>query len=375
MTGQDGSYLSELLLAEGYDVVGVSRRTSTPNDTRIRHLKDDRCFTLVSGDVTDAFSVFRLITDHDPDEVYNLAAQSHVGISFDQPGHTWDATAKGCLNILEAIRMSSRPLGIRFYQASSSEMFGSNYSSRWYPKDKAKWDSCHAQVGLVAPSYTKMVFDNSGYTEERYQDESTPFAPNSPYAVAKLAAHSLVRVYRESYGLHASSGILFNHESERRGDNFVTRKITKYIARVAQQREHGGPSVEPLRLGNLEARRDWGHAEDYVRAMLEMVSQEKPDDYVVATGETHTVREFLLMAFAAIGIDLNSEAWFDRYIHIDKSLYRPSEVPYLRGDASKARSVLGWQPNVTFEGLVRRMVLSDLEAVGVPLPPVRVSDR
>jgi GDPmannose 4,6-dehydratase len=337
ITGQDGSYLAELLLSKGYNVIGVARRVSVPTDVRIRHLLPNEHFKVVDGDVTDAMCVYRLIVDHDPDETYNLSAQSHVKISFDEACHTWDVTAKGALNILEAIRHSTRPQAIRFYQASSSEMFGASYSLRWTERGTHSYNATTDPLEGV-------------YTEVAFQDEATPFAPNSPYAIAKLAAHNAVRVYREAYGLHASSGILFNHESERRGENFVTRKISKYVANLPFP-------LEKLRLGNLEACRDWGHAEDFVKAMWLMLQQEKPDDYVVATGETHTVQDFLKAAFEVVGIHDPTPHWQQ-----DSTLYRPCEVNFLRGDASKARKVLGWEPKIDFSSLVKRMVLSDMWA-------------
>ena len=281
---------------------------------------------IIEGDITDAFSVSNVIKEEEPDEIYNLAAQSHVGTSFKQPSLTWDVTAGGVLNILEAIRYSGRKNDIKFYQASSSEMFGKNYNLR--------------------EGFAEMI---------KYQDEKTPFMPQSPYAIAKLAAHHLVRNYRDSYGIFACSGILFNHESERRGEKFVTRKITKWIGEfVASGMDKDFPA---LRLGNLDAKRDWGHAEDYVRGMWEMVQHETPNDYVVATGETHSVREFLDIAFRHIGID----DW-DDFVVIDPEFYRPAEVDYLLGIPAKAKRVLGWEPEISFQQLVERMVDSDVEA-------------
>ena len=291
VTGQDGSYLAELLLEKNYRVIGVSRRSSTNNTERLTEVIDNNNFIFKEGDITDAFCVSNLIMKYKPEEIYNLAAQSHVGTSFTQASLTWDITAKGCLNILEAIIAIDNT--IKFYQASSSEMFGSNLTER---------------------------------DGEKFQDELTPFKPNSPYAVAKLAAHDLVRIYRESYNLHGSCGILFNHESERRGEKFVTRKITKWIGElVGWEKKHAidvpitndrftcsetyedigipqermfldavrHPSFPKLRLGNLDAYRDWGHAEDYVYAMWLMLQQDTPDDYVIATGEAYSIRNFL----------------------------------------------------------------------------------
>jgi GDPmannose 4,6-dehydratase len=361
VTGQDGSYLADLLLEKGYSVVGVTRRSSVDTTERIEGATKayPNNFKVIEGDVTDAFCVSDIITKHEPDEVYNLAAQSHVGTSFKQPTLTWEVTAGGCLNILEAIRVSARRENIKFYQASSSEMFGKNYSI----------EAISMYVGAFKRKSAK------------FQNEETPFAPQSPYAIAKLAAHHLVRNYRDSYGIFASSGILFNHESERRGDNFVTRKITKWIAKLMAALEDErvdisdvgelddtmltwapeGPqgrsqTVYPkLRLGNLEAKRDWGHARDYVDAMWRMLQREEPDDYVVATGETHSVRDFLDTAFAHVG----AEDW-ERFVYIDPEFFRPAEVDYLLGDPSKAAKELGWTPTTTFEQLVIQMLDGDL---------------
>lgn len=331
VTGQAGSYLAELLLSNGYAVTGVVRRSSVPTTERIKHLLDNPKLKLVEGDVTDASSITHVLDKVGPDEIYNLAAQSHVATSFEQPGYTTNATYLGVLNILEAIRISGMRKYVRMYQASSSEMFGSCFTAN-----------------LVLPKCTVLQF----------QDESTPMLPNSPYAVAKLAAHNLCRVYRESYGINVSCGILFNHESPRRGEIFVTRKITKHAARFADARHNGIPCPK-LRLGNLDARRDWGHAEDYVLGMWLMLQQDEPDDYVLATGETHTVREFVVKAFACIGEDITDINITD-YVDIDDSLKRPCEVPFLRGDASKAMAILGWEPSYTFDRLVATMVNHDL---------------
>lgn len=372
ITGQDGSYLAELLLEKGYEVVGITRRVSVPTLNRITHILPK--IKIIEGDITDAFSVSNVIKEEEPDEIYNLAAQSHVGTSFKQPSLTWDVTAGGVLNILEAIRYSGRKDDIKFYQASSSEMFGKNYNLR---------------EGLA-----EMI---------KYQDEKTPFMPQSPYAIAKLAAHHLVRNYRDSYGIFACSGILFNHESERRGEKFVTRKITKWIGEFVKWRnptnelgqilqeelsdarmpflddiddiddenilynslmdKEGFPK---LRLGNLDAKRDWGHAEDYVRGMWGMLQHETPNDYVVATGETHSVREFLDIAFKHIGID----DW-DNFVVIDPEFYRPAEVDYLLGIPAKAKRVLGWEPEISFQKLVERMVDSDVEAARLQRPDLQ----
>jgi len=321
VTGQDGSYLSDLLLSKEYTVYGVTRRTSFNNTLRISHLLNKKQFHLVQGDVTDVSSIYGLLNEVQPDEVYNLAAQSHVGTSFNQPLLTWNVTGQGCLNILEVIRqMANRP---RFYQASSSEMFGDQYN-----------------------------LDNN---REKYQDERTTFAPQSPYAIAKLAAHSAVALYRRAYGLFACGGILFNHESERRGERFVTRKISRYVADLywATQR---GRSIPNLKLGNLTAQRDWGHAEDYVKAMWMMLQYDKPMDFVIATGNTYSVEDYLKEAFKCINI-----VEYMQYVEIDESLIRPSEVPYLRGISKKAERRLSWKPNIVFEDLVNRMVRHDIQ--------------
>ncbi len=338
VTGQDGSYLTDLLLSKDYKVIGVARRSSVDTTERLNQSIKHTNFTLVEGDITDGFCVSDIINKFEPDEVYNLAAQSHVGTSFKQPTLTWDVTAGGCLNILEAIRVSPRVDQIKFYQASSSEMFGKNFTSI---------PTSEENVG------NSIVSENSSVTYKKYQDEDTAFMPQSPYAIAKLAAHHLVRNYRDSYGIHASSGILFNHESERRGENFVTRKITKWIGRfIASGKNEDFPK---LGLGNLQARRDWGHAKDYVRGMWLMLQQEEPDDYVIATGETYSVENFLEYAFEHAGLGDWSE-----YVYIDPKFFRPAEVDYLLGDPSKAGRKLGWKPRIKFEELAQRMVEADI---------------
>lgn len=354
ITGQDGSYLAELLLEKGYDVIGVTRRVSVDTLQRIDHILPQ--IKIIEGDVTDAFSVANIIKEHCPDEIFNLAAQSHVGTSFSQPSLTWDVTAGGCLNILEGIRYSERKDHIRFYQASSSEMFGKNFSELSDMEVYRNLSVGNICVGIDAAK-----------ASSKYQDENTPFAPQSPYAIAKLAAHHLVQNYRSSYGIFACSGILFNHESERRGEKFVTRKITKWIGKFVNWRgkraflqkvtqEESREEVFPqLRLGNLDAHRDWGHAEDYVRAMWLMLQQEEPDDYVVATGETYSVRDFLDVAFNCVDID----DW-SPYVRIDPKFYRPTEVDYLLGCPKKAQSALKWSPETSFKKLVHRMVENDI---------------
>lgn len=309
ITGQDGSYLAELLLSKGYHVIGMVRRSSTVNFERIGHLQND--VEIVPGDLLDEVSMIQILRDQRPDEVYNLAAQSFVQTSFSQPVLTGETTALGVTRLLDAIRLADHD--VRFYQASSSEMFG------------------------------KVV--------EVPQTESTPFYPRSPYGVAKLYGHWITVNYRESYGMHASSGILFNHESPRRGLEFVTRKIAHGVARIKL-----GLDTE-LRLGNLDAQRDWGFAGDYVEAMWRMVQQDEPGDFVISTDETHSVREFCEIAFSRV--DLN---WEDHVV-IDERFFRPAEVDLLVGDASHARNVLGWKQTTPFAELVHMMVDADLENV------------
>jgi GDPmannose 4,6-dehydratase len=316
ITGQDGSYLAELLLAKNYEVHGTIRRTSTFNTGRIDHLYQDPHINDVQlflhyGDTADSTSLIKLLYRIQPDEIYHLAAQSHVRVSFDIPEYTGDVTGLGTLRILEAIRETG--LKAKFYQASSSEMYGK--------------------------------------VQEIPQRETTPFYPRSPYGVAKVYAYWIAVNYRESYGLFACNGILFNHESPRRGETFVTRKITRAVAHIKAGLQ------DKLYLGNLSAKRDWGYAKEYVEAMWCMLQQDEPDDYVIATGETHAVQEFMEEAFAYAGLD-----WRD-YVEIDPKYYRPSEVDLLVGDASKARSLLGWEPKTTFKDLVNLMVDADIAAL------------
>jgi GDPmannose 4,6-dehydratase len=319
ITGQDGSYLAELLLEKGYSVHGVVRRSSTMNRGRIDHLQhahpshaEGSRFVLHYGDMTDSGGLNRLVKTVRPDEIYNLAAQSHVHISFDQPEYTGDADGIGTTRLLEAIRTSGLPT--RFYQASTSEMFGA-----------------------TPPP----------------QNESSPFHPRSPYAVAKLYAHWMTVNYREAHGLFSCSGILFNHESPRRGENFVSRKITRGIAQILAGK------TDKLRLGNLEAKRDWGHARDYVEAMWLMLQQDEAEDYVIATGVMRSVREFAEAAFGMAGLD------WEKSVVIDEAYVRPAEVDELRGDASKAAKKLGWKPKTTFDGLVHEMLENDLQLEGI----------
>ncbi|HWO75366.1 MAG TPA: GDP-mannose 4,6-dehydratase [Bacillus sp. (in: firmicutes)] len=310
ITGQDGSYLAEFLLDKGYKVYGLKRRTATENDSNIKHIKHEIEF--ISGDLSDLSSLIEAVKIAQPDEVYNLAAQSFVADSWTQPIFTGQVTALGVTNMLEAVRQVK--LDSRFYQASSSEMFG------------------------------KVV--------ETPQNETTPFYPRSPYGVAKVYGHWITVNYRESFDMYACSGILFNHESPRRGFEFVTRKITDGVAKIKLGLQN------ELRLGNLEAKRDWGFAGDYVKAMWLMLQQEVPDDYVIATGETHTVKDFIEIAFQYVGLD-----WRNHVVQ-DPKFIRPAEVDLLLGDSAKAKDKLGWQPTVSFEQLVQMMVEHDLQRLG-----------
>jgi len=309
VTGQDGSYLVDFLLSKGYKVIGLKRRTSLLNTERIDHVYTHKNLKLEYYDSDDTGCLYRLIYKYNPDEIYNLAAQSHVRVSFDIPEHTVKGITLGTLRILEAIRNTNNK--IKFYQASSSEMFGNN------------------------PDYP-------------FNEESR-LMPSSPYACAKVFAHHLVRNYRKSYHIHASSGILFNHESPRRGETFVTRKITLAAARIKLGLQN------KLYLGNLDAKRDWGHARDYIKAMWLMLQQETPDDYIIATGETHSVKEFLEEVFEHAGLDPY------KYVKIDERLFRPQEVPYLVGNNSKAKEQLGWEPHYTFKTLAKEMYERDLQ--------------
>lgn len=338
ITGQDGSYLAEYLLDKGYEVHGVKRRGSSFNTQRIDHIfkdpheKNGR-FVLHYGDMTDATNLINVVQKIEPDEIYNLAAQSHVKVSFETPEYTASADALGTLRLLEAIRILGLEKKTKFYQASTSEMFG-----------------------ISKPP----------------QNEETPFYPRSPYGVAKLYAHWITTNYREAYNLFACSGILFNHESPRRGETFVTRKITRAAARISLGLQ------EKLYLGNLDAKRDWGHAKDFVEAMWLMLQQKEPEDFVIATGEQHSVREFSELAFREVGIDLEwqgkgvDERGVDKktkkeVIFVDKNYFRPTEVESLLGDASKARSKLGWQPKISFEELIKEMIKSDVDEAKVDI--------
>jgi GDPmannose 4,6-dehydratase len=323
ITGQDGSYLAELLLDKGYEVHGMIRRASTFNTHRIEHLYEDPHHESVRlllhyGDLTDGSQLARLIRTVQPDEIYNLAAQSHVMVSFEQPDYTGNVSGLGVTRLLEAIRETG--VHTRLYQASSSEMFGD------------------------APPP---------------QSEDTPFQPRSPYAIAKLYAHWMVRNYRDAYGIYAVSGILFNHEGERRGETFVSRKITRAVARILRGEE------DKVYLGNLDAIRDWGHARDYVEAMWLMVQQDTPRDYVIGTGEGHTVRDFCERAFGHVGLDWRS------FVAVDPRYFRPTEVDELRADPTRANTELGWRPKISFERLVTDMVQEDLSREGLTLDQAR----
>jgi len=313
ITGQDGSYLAELLLEKGYKVVGIKRRTSIISTSRIDHLFENPNFVLEYGNMIDSGNLHRLLMTHRPDEIYNLAAQSHVRVSFDTPQETADFVGMGTLRLLEAMRNVCPQT--KFYQASSSEMFGDN--------------------------------------PENPQRETTRLMPASPYACAKVFAHNICRNYRESYGMHISSGILFNHESPRRGETFVTRKITRAAARIKLGLQ------DKLYLGNLEAKRDWGYAGDYVKAMWLMLQQEVPDDYVIATGETYSVQQFLETTFKIADLKIED------HVEIDKRLFRPHEVPLLLGDPSKAKNILKWSPETSFKQLVEMMYIADLEKIKI----------
>jgi len=337
ITGQDGSYLAEFLLKKGYQVHGIIRRSSSFNTGRIEHLYQDphvnkRDLVLHYGDLTDSTNLMGIVAKVKPHEVYNLAAQSHVKVSFDMAEYTGDVDALGTLRLLDAILSAGLTDQVKFYQASTSELYGGIYREP--------------------------------------QNEKTPFYPRSPYAVAKQFAYWTVINYREAYNIHASNGILFNHESPRRGPTFVTRKITQAVAKIQVGKQ------DCLYLGNLNAKRDWGHARDYIRAMWIMLQQEKPDDYVISTNETHSVREFVEKSFKVIGIDIEwkgegiDEVGLDKktgkaLVKVDARYFRPTEVEFLLGDRSKAEKVLGWKPEISFEELVREMVESDIKALSL----------
>ena len=335
ITGQDGSHLADLLLEKNYEVLGVARRCSVDTTERLTHLLYNDNFKLVEGDITDVSSVINIFKDNDDvDEIYNLAAQSHVASSFKQPALTWDITGKGCLNLLQCL-VDLEMTNVKFYQASSSEMFGSSYDVNEHG--------------------------------EKYQNEETKFMPNSPYAISKCAAHYSVRLFRDAYNIHASSGILFNHEGPRRGEKFVTQKIIKWIKDFKYWKENVTGNHQPkldddniwinsnsfprLRLGNLKAFRDWGYAGDYVEAMWLMLQQDSADDYVICTGKTLTIQDFIDISFKEAGIEE-----FKKTILIDPEFYRPCEVDYLKGDCSKAKEELGWEPKHDLKGLIKLML-------------------
>jgi GDPmannose 4,6-dehydratase len=342
VTGQDGAYLAESLLSKGYIVYGVKRRSSSLNTARVDHLYTDphvegTKFFLHYGDLTDATNLIRLVQQTQPDEIYNLAAQSHVAVSFETPEYTANADALGTLRLLEAIRILGLESRVRFYQASTSELFGN--------------------------------------TTEIPQRETTPFAPRSPYGVAKLYAYWITVNYREAYGIHASNGILFNHESPIRGETFVSRKISRAVAAIEMGQQ------QKLYIGNLEAKRDWGHARDYVEGMWMMVQQSEPGDFVLATGEAHSVREFVEEAFSVVGRRIVwrgsgiAEAGIDAVsgktvVEVDPRYFRPIEVDILCGDATKAHTVLGWKHAVSFKDLIAEMVLADLRSFTEPVPEI-----
>lgn len=345
VTGQDGSYLAELLLSKGYTVIGTTRRSSTDTTWRLKGILSNPFFSLLELDITDISSIQNALRLHsDVNEFYNLAAMSHVATSFTHPGSTLDITGKGVINILQSlVDLDMRE--VRFFQASSSEMFGSAYDVKYE--------------------------DNGGI---KYQNEDTPFVPQSPYAIAKLAAHHATRLYREAYDLYACAGITFNHESPRRGENFVTRKVTKWVGEFYNWIRATGAIVDgfnedqiiikngiahtypKLRLGNLDSYRDWGHAKDFVQAFHLMLQQYEPDDYVICTGETHTIRNLCEKAFNCIGVS----NWQD-FVYVDPKFIRPAEVDYLCGDCSKIKNRIGWSPSYTFDTLISEMVLNDIQ--------------
>lgn len=318
VTGQDGSYLAEYLLSLNYTVVGLYRRSSSYNFNRLSEVISHPNLTMEEFDLTDPSGCHSVMDRYKPQEFYNLAAQSHVATSFNQPSTTLEINTLGIVNVLESIKNCSPET--KLYQASTSEMFGNNY-----------------EVSLDGT---------------KYQNENTPFFPQSPYAVAKLASHHLLKIYRDAYGIFACSGILFNHESPRRGENFVTRKITKYIASVVKNKID--PKKDKLKLGNLDATRDWGHAKDYIKGMYLMLQHNQPKDFVLATGHSHTVREFLDLAFNYVNLN------YQDYVVVDPQFYRPCEVPYLKGDATLAQNILNWYPSISFIDLVKDMVEHDI---------------
>jgi len=365
-TGMDGSHLSDMLLDKGYSVIGIKRRSSTNNLGNLSYSLTKPDFKLIEGEITDPSSMNNIISRYKPDECYLMAAMSHVGTSFEEPAHTFQVNTIGPLYILEAIRLYSPKT--RLLQASTSEMFGNNYN------EEVKGTFIGMQENANCFGY------DDDYRVEKYQDENTSLSPNSPYAIAKTAAHHLIRMYRDAYNIHCSAAISFNHEGERRGENFVTRKITKYIAGLhswmkkvgvtyewlvtasdneicCAGREEAGVGLEfpKLKLGNIDAVRDWGYSPDFCEAFYTILQCDTPDDYVVCTGEEHSIREFLDEAFLFIGIS----DW-SKFVQIDKDLYRPNEVPYLKGNCDKIKKKLGWEPKTKFEELVKKMLYNDI---------------
>lgn len=393
-TGQDASYLTELLLDKKYDVVVVYRRSSLPKFDRFADIKSNRV-KFVCGDVSDYSSVYSVLSQEKPDEIYNLAAMSFVGASFDQPRLTMDVNCDGCLNFLEAMRhLYSEDYRPKFYQASTSEMFGSMVTYHTYNSVSAMEADIFDRDAL-SKNFKRHDLDWNDLTKieklySLFQDENTPMKPCSPYGVAKLAAHHFCNIYRKSYGMYVTSSVLYNHESPRRGEEFVTRKITKYFAGlynamqqvtctgefkpssedrvvIGLDRKENPMEVPKLKLGNLDACRDWSHAKDMVRGMWMIMQADKPDDFVLASGETHSVQDFLehvvnqaLNASGRQNFDTNSV--IEKYVMQDKSLFRPCEVPVLRGNAKKAKRVLGWEPEISFDGLVEDMLVSDINS-------------
>lgn len=348
-TGQTGSYLCEILLDKGYKVVGTRRRTTTPNNENVEKCLKNENFILEIADITDYPCVSGLVDKYNPDEIYNLAAQSFVKVSFDQPIHTFDVDTYGVLNFLEVIKNKNK--SIKFYQASTSELFGKSYSCMYTPfmsDDLVRYDN---------PDGNRNTHEYIHKIDKAFQDELTPFSPQSPYGIAKLAAHHLCRLYKQSYDMFCVCGILFNHESPRRGKEFLTRKVTDYVGKLyvnslfSDNRLNNYPK---LRLGNLDAYRDWGFAGDYAYAQYLMMQNEKPEDFVICTEESHTVREFCDIAFSYIGMD------YKDWVVVDPQFYRPSEVDYLCGKSTKAKEKLKWKPTVSFKDLVENMVNADL---------------
>lgn len=389
--GQDAGYLAELLLSKDYLVIGVRRRASVEDNSNLDGVINNDNFSLLYGDLTDYCSIFNLINTYKPDEIYNLAAQSFVAVSFDQPLYTWQVNAQGVVNILEVLRsLQSDTYKPKFYQASTSEMFGHKFDLRMIQNPNDPFYTVERR-SIYSSQQSYADYEGINFINEKYQNENTEMDPQSPYGVSKLAAHKSVGLYRRAYKMFACSGILFNHESPRRGKQFVTRKITDYIGKLKKQMKdnylrfpdngnftedvmfYGNDKmwVSPekrrenekltaskytkLKLGNIDSFRDWGHSRDYVEAMWLMLQQETPDDFVICTGETHTVREFLEEAFNQVGLN-----WED-YVEIDPSLFRAAEVDYLRGDAAKAKRELGWTPKTSFKDLVKEMVEADVE--------------